>query len=165
MRVGAIDQRPIEDRDDVLVFTSPPVEDDTEVTGPIVIKLYAASSAKDTDFTAKLIDVYPDGMAYNLTEGIIRARFRESIWDPPKLLVPGVIYEYTLELQSTSNVFLKGHSIRVHLSSSNFPLWDRNPNTGHDIGMDTKLQVAEQTIYHDRDHPSHIVLPVIPKRN
>ena len=165
MCVGTVDQRPIESRQDVLVFTSPPVEDDTEVTGPIVIKLYAASSAKDTDFTSKLIDVYPDGKAYNLTEGIIRARFRESIWDPPKPLVPGVIYEYTLELQPTSNVFLKGHSIRVHLSSSNFPLWDRNPNTGHDIGMDTELQVAEQTIYHDRDHPSHIILPVIPKRN
>jgi len=163
LSVGAVDQRPIESRDDVLVFTSAPVEEDTEVTGPIVIKLYAASSARDTDFTAKLIDVYPDGTAYNLTEGIIRARFRESVWDPPKLLVPGVIYEYTLELQPTSNVFMAGHSIRVYLSSSNFPLWDRNPNTGHEIGMDTELQVAEQTIYHDKENPSHIILPIIPR--
>jgi len=163
LSVGTVDQRPIESRDDVLVFTSAPVEEDTEVTGPIVIKLYAASSARDTDFTAKLIDVYPDGTAYNLTEGIIRARFRESVWDPPKLLFPGVTYEYTLELQPTSNVFMAGHSIRVHLSSSSFPLWDRNPNTGHEIGMDTELRVAEQIIYHDKENPSHIILPIIPR--
>ena len=98
----------------------------------------------------------------HLTEGIIRARFRESVWAPPKLLVPGEIYEYTLELQPTSNVFKQGHRIRVHLTSSNFPLWDRNPNTGHEQGMDAEWQVAEQTIYHDQDHPSHIILPIIP---
>jgi putative CocE/NonD family hydrolase len=160
--VGSYDHRPNENRDDVLVFTSAPMAEDTEVTGPIVIKLYAASTAKDTDFTAILMDVYPNGKeAYNLCEGIIRARFRESVWDPPKLLTPGQIYEYTLELQPTSNVFLKGHSIRVQLTSSNFPLWDRNPNTGHEQGMDAKLQVAEQTIYHDQAHPSHIILPII----
>lgn len=162
MRAGTVDQRPIGNRDDVLVFTTTPMKEDTEITGPIIIKLYAASSARDTDFTAKLIDVYPDGVAYNLTEGIIRARFRESIWDPPKLLIPGVIYEYIFELQPTSNVFMRGHSIGVHISSSNFPLWDRNPNTGNEIGMDAELQIAEQTIYHDKDYPSHIILPVIP---
>lgn len=162
MRVGAVDQRPNESRDDVLVFTSSPLQEDTEVTGPIVVKLYAASSAQDTDFIARLIDVSPDGTAYNLTEGIIRARFRESIWDVPKLLVPGKVYEYTIELLPTSNVFLKGHSIRVHLTSSNFPLWDRNPNTGHEQGMDVERQVAEQTIYHNEKYPSHIVLPIIP---
>jgi hypothetical protein len=162
IRAGAVDQRRNEERDDVLVFTSEPVKEDTEVTGPIVIKLFAASSAMDTDFTAKLIDVYPNGTAYNLTEGIIRARFRESIYNPPKLLIPGKIYEYKLELLPTSNVFKEGHSIRVHLTSSNFPLWDRNPNTGHDQGMDTDLEVARQTIHHDQNYPSHIVLPVIP---
>ncbi len=163
LRVGTVDQRPIESRQDVLVFTSPPVEEDTEVTGPIVVKLYAASSARDTDFIARLMDVYPDGTAYNLTEGIIRARFRESIWESPKLLVPNEIYEYTIELLPTSNVFLKGHSIRVHVTSSNFPLYDRNPNTGHEQGVDAEMQVAEQTIYHDERYPSHIILPVIPR--
>ena len=162
MQVGAVDQRPNEGRSDVLAFTSAPVEEDTEVTGPVAVKLYAASSARDTDFIARLIDVYPDGTAYNLTEGIIRARFRESIWEPPKLLVPGEVYEYTIELLPTSNVFLKGHRIRVHITSSNFPLYDRNPNTGHEQGMDAEVRVAEQTIYHDARYPSHIELPVIP---
>jgi len=164
VQVGTFDQRPNESREDVLVFTSAPVEQDTEVTGPIVVKLYAASSAQDTDFIARLIDVYPDGTAYNLTGGIIRARFRESIWEPPKLLVPGEVYEYTIELLPTSNVFLKGHSIRVHLTSSDFPLYDRNPNTGHEQGMDAELQVAQQTIYHNEKYPSHIILPIIPQK-
>ena len=162
IRVGAVDQRMNEGRQDVLVFTSAPVEEDIEVTGPVVVKLYAASSATDTDFIARLIDVYPDGTAYNLTEGIIRARFRESIWEAPKLLVPGKIYEYTIELLPTSNVFLKGHGIRVHLTSSNFPLWDRNPNTGREQGMDAEIEVAQQTIYCNAKYPSHILLPVIP---
>jgi len=163
IRVGAMDQRPNEGRDDVLVFTSAPVKEDTEVTGPVEVKLYAASSAKDTDFVARLIDVYPDGTAYNLTEGIIRAQFRESISEPPKLLVPGEIYEYTIDLMVTSNVFKKGHSIRVHVTSSGFPLWDRNPNTGLPQGMSAELQVAHQTIFHDAERPSHILLPVIPR--
>ena len=160
--VGAVDQRPNERREDVLVFTSHPLTVDTEATGPIEVKLYAASSTLDTDFIARLIDVYPDGTAYNLTEGIIRARFRQSIWEPPKLLKPDTIYEYTIELLPTSNVFKQGHRIRVHVTSSNFPLWDRNPNTGHEQGMDAEVQIAEQTIYHDRAYPSHIVLPIIP---
>jgi len=163
MQVGTFDQRPNEDRRDVLVFTSSPMEEDTEVTGPIEVKLYAASSAKDTDFIARLMDVYPDGTAYNLTEGIIRARFRKSIWEPPELLVPESVYEYTIELLPTSNVFKAGHSIRVHITSSNFPLWDRNPNTGNEQGMDAELQIAHQTIFHDAERPSHILLPVIPR--
>jgi len=163
IRVGAVDQRPNEGRQDVLTFTTPPLQEDTEVTGPVEVKLYAASSAKDTDFIARLIDVYPDGTAYNLTEGNIRARFRESIWGPPKLLVPGQIYEYTIELLPTSNVFLKGHRIRVHVTSSNFPLYDRNPNTGHEQGLDAEWQVAHQTVYHDATRPSHILLPLIPR--
>lgn len=164
IRAGAVDQRPNETRPDVLIYTSKALEHDLEVTGPIAIKLFASTSAPDTDFTAKLIDVYPDGTAYNLTEGVVRARFRRSIHDPPLLLTPSELVEYTVRLQPTSNVFLAGHSIRVHLSSSNFPLWDRNPNTGHPQGMDAETRVAHQTIYHDRRHPSHILLPVIPAR-
>lgn len=164
IRAGAVDQRPNEERPDVLVFTSPRLDENLEVTGPVVMKLYASTSTPDTDFTAKLIDVYPDGTAYNLTEGIIRARFRKSVWEDPELLVPGQIYEYTVELQPTSNVFLAGHAIRVHVTSSNFPLWDRNPNTGHRQGMDADTQLAHQVIYHDQDHSSHLILPVIPAR-
>ena len=163
IRAGPVDQSPNEDREDVLLFTSAPLAEDLEVTGPITVKLYAATSARDTDFIGRLIDVYPDGTAYNLTEGIIRARFRESIWEPPRLLEPGRIYEYTINLHATGNVFLKGHRIRVHVTSSNFPMWDRNPNTGHEQGVDAEIEVAEQTIYHDRQHPSHILLPVIPE--
>jgi len=162
IRVGPVDQRPNEGRSDLLLFSTPPLAEDTEVTGPVVVKLFAASSAPDTDFIARLIDVEPDGTAYNLTEGIIRARFRKSIWDAPELLVPSKIYEYTIELLPTSNVFLRGHRIRVHVTSSNFPLWDRNPNTGHEQGLDAEVQIAEQTIYHDQQHPSHIVLPIVP---
>ncbi len=161
IRVGAVDQRPNWARSDVLVFSTPPLADDVEVTGPVTAKLHAASSARDTDFIVRLIDVAPEGIAYNLTEGIIRARFRESIWEAPRLLEPGEIYDYDIELQPTSNVFKRGHSICVHVTSSGFPLWDRNPNTGHDQGVDTELQVAHQTIYHDRRRPSHILLPVI----
>jgi putative CocE/NonD family hydrolase len=163
VRNGPVDQRPNEARDDVLVFRSAPLVADVEVTGPVVVKLYAASSARDTDFIARLIDVYPDGRAYNLTEGIIRARFRESIYLPPALLVPGQVYEYTIQLLPTSNVFKRGHRICVHVTSSGFPLWDRNPNTGHAQGMDAEMRVAEQTVYHGKNHPSHIVLPVVPQ--
>ncbi|MHC4852943.1 MAG: CocE/NonD family hydrolase, partial [Planctomycetota bacterium] len=164
IRAGAVDQRPNESRSDVLVFSTEPLTEDTEVTGPVSVTLYAASTARDTDFTAKLIDVHPDGTAYNLTEGILRARFRESIWEPPRLLEPGKVYEYCLELLPTSNVFKKGHRIRVHLTSSNFPLWDRNPNTGNPQGLDAELRTAQQTIHHDSKRPSHILLPIIPKR-
>ena len=162
IRVGPVDQRPVSERDDVLVFTSAPMTEDTEVTGPVTVKLWAATSGRDTDFIARLIDLYPDGTAFNLTEGIIRARFRESIWEEPKLLEPGEIYEYSLELLPTSNVFKPGHRICVHLTSSSFPMFDRNPNTGNEQGTDTELLVAEQTVYHDNLRPSHIVLPVIP---
>ena len=162
IRAGPVDQRPNENRQDVLVFTSEPLARDLEVTGPVVIKLHAASSARDTDFIARLSDVYPDGRAFNLTEGILRARFRESIWERPRLLEPDRPYEYTIDLLPTANVFLKGHRIRVHITSSNFPMWDRNPNTGNEQGMDTERKIARQTIYHDRVRPSHILLPVIP---
>ena len=162
MRVGAVDQRPNEGRQDVLLFTSAPLRQDVEVTGPVTAKLYASSSAPDTDFIARLLDVYPDGTAYNLTEGIIRARFRASIWEPAQLLEPGEICEYSIDLMATSNVFLRGHCIRLHITSSNFPLWDRNPNTGGEQGMDVEMAVARQMVYHERKYPSHIVLPIIP---
>ncbi len=159
---GPFDQRKVEIRNDVLVYTSDPLAEDLEVTGLIQLALYAASDAQDTDWTAKLVDVYPDGRAMNLSEGVIRAKFRESIYAEPKLLEPGRIYEYEIEMQPTSNVFLKGHRIRLDISSSNFPLWDRNLNTGHETGMDAEMRIARQTIYHSRKYPSRLRLPVIP---
>ncbi|WP_293849383.1 CocE/NonD family hydrolase [Steroidobacter sp.] len=159
---GPADQGEVGKRDDVLVFTTPELTQDTEVTGNITMTLYAASSAPDTDFTAKLIDVHPDGKAYNLADGIIRARYRESI-ERAVLIEPGKVYEYKIDLWATSNVFKKGHKIRVDLSSSNFPKFDRNPNTGHKFGEDAELRTATQTIHHSRQYPSHIVLPIIPR--
>ena len=164
IRVGALDQRPNWSRRDVLVFETPPLAESVEVIGPVEAKLYAASSAPDTDFIVRLIDVEPDGTAYNITEGIIRARFRESIFEEPRLLEPGRVYEYDIELLPTANTFQRGHRLCVHVTSSGFPLWDRNPNTGHEQGMDAKLRVAHQTVFHDSAHPSHILLPVIPAR-
>ena len=159
---GPYDQRPIERRDDMLVYTSEILDDDLEVTGPVVATLFASTSARDTDFVARLCDVYPDGRSINITEGVIRARFRERDWANPSLIEPGVPLEYTIELLPTSNVFKKGHRIRVDITSSNFPLWDRNLNTGNTPGTDTEIQTAEQTILHDGSRPSHILLPVIP---
>ncbi|MCH8909721.1 MAG: CocE/NonD family hydrolase [Chloroflexi bacterium] len=161
IRVGALDQRPNWDRPDVLVFETPELAEDTEVTGPISATIFASTSALDTDFIVRLLDVEPDGTAYNLTDGIIRTRFRKSIYEPPELLAPGEVFPYEIELLPTSNVFLTGHRIAVHVTSSCFPLYDRNPNTGHEQGMDSELQVAHQTIFHDSTRPSHITLPVV----
>jgi len=160
LKGGSFDQRPVESRNDVLIFTTPTLEEDVKIIGPVTLNFYAATSARDTDFTAVLIDVRPDGKAMNVTEGNVRGRFRESIWKEPKLLVPGNIYNYTLELLPTARVFCKGHNIRLHLSSSRFPLWDRNTNTGNDPATDTETKVAHQTIYHDALHLSYIVLPI-----
>lgn len=162
IKPGPFDQRPVEQRPDVLTYTTPPMEADTEVTGPILLHLYAATDAPDTDWTAKVVDVHPDRRAINITEGNLRARFRRSVHAPPELLEPGRVYAYTVELQPTSNVFLKGHRIRLEVSSSNFPLWDRNPNTGHEQGRDAELRIARQTVFHSSEYPSRIVLPVIP---
>ena len=159
---GPFDQRQVQSRSDVLTYTTARLEADTELTGPIVLHLYAATDASDTDWTAKITDVYPDGRAINITEGNIRARFRKSIYDAPELLASGRIYAYTIELLPTSNVFLQGHRIRLEISSSNFPLWDRNPNTGHAQGQDAELRIARQTICHSADTPSRLTLPVIP---
>jgi len=162
IEIGPVDQRPNEGRQDVLVYTGPPLDAPVEVVGPIEVTLHAASSAPDTDFTVKLIDVQPDGAALNVTEGIMRTRFRKSIWEEPELIEPGEVYEYRIELLPAAVVFGAGHRIRVHVSSSNWPLWDRNQNTGNPIGMDAEVRTAEQTIYHDRAHPSCIVLPILP---
>ena len=158
---GPYDQRSIERRDDVLVYSTPVLEEDVEVTGPVMIELYASTDARDTDFTGKLVDVWPSGYAEILLEGVLRARYRNS-FSKPQLLTPGQTEKYLIDLWSTSNLFRRGHRIRIEISSSNFPKYDRNPNTGHAIGEDAELKVARQTVYHDAGHPSHIVLPLIP---
>ncbi len=158
---GVKDQRPIEARPDVLVYTSAPLVEDTEVTGPIVVKLWAISDAPDTDWVARLVDAHPDGFAQNLTDGVIRARYRDG--DTPKPIEPGQAYEYTIDLWSTANVFKAGHRVRLDVTSSCFPRWDRNPNTGAPFGHETELRPAHQTILHDRAHPSHVALPIIPR--
>ena len=159
---GPLEQGEIEARRDVLVYSSQPLEEDLEVTGPLVVTLYAASSARDTDFTAKLVDVYPDGRALNLADGIVRARYRESSREP-SLLESGQIYRFQIDLVATSNVFKQGHRVRLEISSSNFPRFDRNLNTGKPLGRDSAMLTARQRVFHDPEHPSHILLPIIPK--
>jgi putative CocE/NonD family hydrolase len=161
VKPGPYDQRAVEARQDVLVYTSDVLARDTEVTGPVTVALYAATSAPDTDFVARLTDVYPDGRSINITEGVIRARYREDVWGQPRLLEPHRVYEYTIDLQVTSALFLAGHRIRVDITSSSFPLWDRNLNTGNDPATDTTMAVAEQAIHHSAAYPSHIVLPLV----
>jgi putative CocE/NonD family hydrolase len=162
-RQGPLDQRPIEARPDVLLYRSLPLERDTEVTGPIEVRLWATSSAPDTDFVARLVDVYPDGRSINLCDGILRARYRNAKkGEPPSLIEPGRAYEYVIDLSATSNVFKAGHRIGLQVTSSCFPCWDRNPNTGHAFGADAELRVAYQEILHDHAHPSHVRLPLIP---
>jgi putative CocE/NonD family hydrolase len=157
---GPMDQRPILSRQDMLVYTTKALDKDTEVTGPITVTLYAASSATDTDFVAKLDDVYPDGASMGIAYGIQRARYRDSDSNPT-LLKPGTVYRYTIHVWPTSNLFKAGHQIRVEITSSSEPMWDRNPNTGHPLFQDAEVTVAEQTIFHDKDHPSTITLPIV----
>ncbi len=160
---GPYNQSETESREDVLVYSTPELTQDVEVTGPITVHLWATSSATDTDFVARLVDVYPNGYAQNLTDGIIRARYRNfPQGEKPSLIEPGKPYEYEIDLWATSNVFKQGHRIRLDVTSSNFPRWDRNPNTGHDFGADSELVVAQQTILHDAEHASYIVLPLVP---
>lgn len=179
MQQGAWDQRggpqfwnwpnplPISARNDILVFRTEPLEADVEVTGEIEVKFWASSSAVDTDFTAKLVDVYPPsgdfphGFDLNIGDGIVRARFRESL-KKEVFMEPGKIYPFTLKIYPTSNVFKKGHRIRVDISSSNFPRFDVNPNSGEPLADNRRVVIATNTLVHDRAHPSHIVLPVIP---
>jgi uncharacterized protein len=156
------DQQALERRDDVLVYTTAPLGAAIEVTGPIEVKLWASSSATDTDFTAKLVDVFPDGTARMLNDGILRARYRHGK-TTPALLTPGQPVELTIDVGATSNLFAPGHRIRLEISSSNFPRFDRNPNTGAAFGESAELRRAEQTVYHDRERPSRVVLPVVPQ--
>jgi uncharacterized protein len=159
---GVTDQRKNQNRADVLVYTGDELPEDLEITGPITVLLHAMTTAEDADFIAVLSDVRPDGYAQNLAEGIARGQFHESSVNP-KPLEPGRPYEFTIRLWNISHVFRAGHRIRLHITSSDFPRWDRNAGTGAPIGTDTTLRVAQQTVLHDSGHPSRIVLPVIPR--
>jgi putative CocE/NonD family hydrolase len=165
---GPRDQRAVESRDDVLVYSTPPMKEDLEVTGPITLDLYAKSSEVDTDFTAKLVDVWPNGYAQNLTEGILQTRFRNSR-EKPELMNPGQVYELSIDLWATSNVFKVGHILRLEVSSSNFPRFNRNPNTGEALSVKSsesgaRLAIATNAILHDVEHPSALILPIVPSK-
>ncbi|MBI3302314.1 MAG: CocE/NonD family hydrolase [Deltaproteobacteria bacterium] len=161
------DSKPLSTRNDVLVFQTPPLDHDIEVTGQLVVKLWAASNALDTDFTAKLIDVYPPNADFpasvdlNVADSIVRARYRNGP-GRAELLKPGQPYEFRIEMYPTSLVFKRGHRLRLDVSSSNFPRFDVNPNTGEPLNNNRRWQVAENSVYHDLQHPSHILLPVNP---
>ena len=160
---------PLAARPDVLVYQTEPLTEDMEVTGPISVILWVSSSREDTDFTAKLLDVYPpsqdypEGYALNLTDGIIRAKFRDS-WERPQLLEPGVVYPITIQLLPTSNLFIGGHRVRLDISSSNFPRFDVNGNTGENPATSAVKIPAQNSIYHDAERPSHVLLPIVPSR-
>jgi uncharacterized protein len=159
--IGPQDQRPAEARSDVLTYTSPAFSKQTEVTGPISLDLYVSSSAVDTDFTGMLVDVWPNGFAQNLTSGILRLRYRNSVANPEPVK-PGQVYHITLDLLATSNVFLAGHKLRLEVSSSNFPRFDRNMNTGEEQAHATQLVKATNVVYHDKARPSALIVPVVP---
>jgi len=159
--IGPEDQRPAETRSDVLVYTTPAFVKDTEVTGPVSLDLFVSSSAVDTDFAGMLVDVWPDGFAQNLTQGILRLRYRNS-QEKPELATPGESYHITLDLWPTSNVFLAGHKLRLEVTSSNFPRFDRNLNTGEEQARATRMIKATNVVYHDKAHPSALTLPIIP---
>jgi putative CocE/NonD family hydrolase len=159
---GPADQQALGSRQDVLVFSTTPLAGDVEVSGWLTLELFASSSAPDTDFTAVLVDVEPGGYARFLTDGIVRGRYREST-TAASPLEPGKIYQFSIDLWATSNVFKAGHRIRVYVSSSNFPRFDRNRNTGERILDATRSGKAHQTVYHDAEHPSALVLPVVPR--
>ena len=160
LKPGPRDQRPVEAREDVLVYSTPALENDLEVTGPVKLELFASSSAVDTDFLAKLVDVWPDGFAQNLTEGIVRARYRDS-QEHGTLMNPNQVYKFSIDMWATSNVFKKGHRLRLEISSSNFPRFDRNMNNGGDIVSARKGVAATNTVYHDPEHPSFLLLPIV----
>jgi hypothetical protein len=159
--IGPEDQRPAEARSDVLVYTTPAFAKDTEVIGPVSLDLYVSSSAVDTDFTGMLVDVWPNGFAQNLTSGILRLRYRNS-QEKPELANPGETYHITMDLWATSNVFLAGHKMRLEVSSSNFPRFDRNLNTGEEQARATRMVKATNVIHHDKAHPSTLIVPIVP---
>lgn len=158
---GPADQRPIERRDDVLCYTSAPLERELEVTGPVEAVLYAASSARDTDFVVRLSDVQPDGRALFLCEGILRARHRNGL-DVAELLEPEEVAEYRIRMYPTSNLFRRGHRIRLDVTSSSFPRFSRNLNTGEDVATGTRMEIARQRVLHTATYPSHVLLPIVP---
>jgi len=161
------DTLPLSARQDVVVFQTPPLQEDMEVTGRLVVKLWASSNSPDTDFTAKLIDVYPPSRDYpagvdlNIGDSIVRARYRESL-KTAKLLTADRPEEFTIEMYPTSLVFRRGHRIRVDIASSNFPRFDVNPNTGEPLNQNRRWRIADNAVYHDAQHPSRIILPMIP---
>ena len=159
-REGAFDQRPVEARQDVLVYTSAPFEQDVEIAGFVDIVLYVSSDARDTDFTVKLIDVDPDGRAFNLDDAILRARYRDG-FDRQVWMEDGEVYEIRLGPLSTANVFAEGHRVRIEVSSSNFPRYDRNLNTGGNNWDETEGVVANNAVHHSARYPSRIVLPLL----
>src|SRR5271165_38217 len=163
MEPGPRDQRAVENRDDVLVYSIGPLQSDLEVTGPVTADLFVKSSVVDTDFTAKLVDLAPHGFAQDLTEGILRMRYRASP-EHATLMNPGQMYEISVDLWATSNVFLRGHSLRLEISSSNFPRFDRNLNIGEEIKFAHNSVVATNAILHDAQHPSALVVPVMPSK-
>ena len=159
---GPVDQTPAAGRDDMLVYTTPPFEHATEVTGPLVLDVHVSTSVEDTDLVGKVIDVFPDGRAILLTEGILRLRYRNS-FEHPELMVPGQVYRVTLDLWATANVFLPGHRLQLVVTSSSFPRYDRHPNHGGDLSGVTHPVKATTVIHHDREHPSALILPIIPR--
>jgi hypothetical protein len=158
---GPMDQRSVEMRDDVLLYSTAPLRQDVEVTGNITVVLHVSTTAPDTDFTAKLVDVFPDGHARILCDGILRLRYRDGL-TKAKLATAGTIYPISIPAGVTSNVFRAGHRIRIEVSSSNFPRFDRNPNTGRPIAGEREIRVAHQTVLHGKQHPSYVLLPVVP---
>ncbi len=167
-RAGPRDQRPVEARQDVLVYTSPPLENPYTVLGSVYVTLFAASSAPDTDFVARLVDVHPDGRAMGVADGIVRASARESYPAPgvikpvaPSPIEPGEVYEYAIDLWATGITFLAGHRLRVEITSSSHPRWERNLNTGESAVHSSRTEVAHQTIFHDAAHPSRLTLTVV----
>ncbi len=157
---GPVDQKPLDARKDIVRFTSDVLREPVTIGGPVSMDLHATTDGRDTDWMVKLIDVHPDGKAYPMAEGIIRARFREGL-DKPQLLTPGQAYRYTVDMVGTAVVFQPGHRIRVDITSSNFPQFDRNLNTGDPLGKGTQPRVAQQTIHHSASRPSAIVLPIV----
>jgi len=164
IQAGSFDQRRMEARSDILVYTTEPFKEGTEVSGPITPTLYVSSDAKDTDFTVKVLDVYPDGRAYNLDESIQRMRYREGYDKPPVWMEQGKVYKVSLQPLTTSNYFAAGHRLRIEVSSSNFPRFDRNMNTGGNNYDESKPVVARNVVHHSTQYPSSITVTVVPAR-
>jgi putative CocE/NonD family hydrolase len=147
-------------RKDLLNYTTAPFTSATLLCGPLSARIFAASSARDTDFMVKLMDVWPNGYVQRLNDGMIRARFRDG-WERPALIEPGRVYQYDIDVWNTCQTVMPGHRLRVEIASAAFPKFDRNPNTGEPLGLTSRIEVADQTVYHDRDRASYMVLPFV----